>query len=108
MCGWQTSNKFCDDDIVEKIHLEDAFDDLGISNEPIDWIKLTQWHDQESRMDGITYPATGGQYKNIVNFKDGAIVAQDNLSPRNEVCEPKATLHGVVGGYLPTQCDSMC
>ncbi|EME46975.1 hypothetical protein DOTSEDRAFT_20797 [Dothistroma septosporum NZE10] len=85
--GWQTNHEFDDEDIVDNIQLEDAFADLDISNDPADWVKLIQSHGEESHVDGYTYPATGAQYKNIINFKNGAMVAENNKSPRQEVTE---------------------
>lgn len=82
--GWDFNIEANDEEIREKIQLDDAFADLGISNDPADWIKIIQWHGRQSEMDGYTYPATGASYKNIVNLKNGALVAQNNMSPRHE------------------------
>lgn len=83
--GWSTNIWPHDEDIRETIQLEDAFNDLGISIDPEDWYKLIQEHREESEVDGTTYPPTDGLYKNILNLKDGALIAENNASPAHVV-----------------------
>jgi hypothetical protein len=61
-----------------------ALKDLGVSTDAFDNIKYGYWHQQESKHDGHTYPATFGFYQNVFNVKAGVIIADSNFGPDYE------------------------
>jgi hypothetical protein len=61
-----------------------ALKDLGVSTDAFDNVKYGYWHQQESKHDDHTYPATFGFYQNVFNVKGGVIIADNNFGPDYE------------------------
>ncbi|USW54023.1 hypothetical protein Slin15195_G073420 [Septoria linicola] len=74
---------------LDSYGLNIAFDDLGISRTPKDWIKSMTTHARDTEDALAEYPATFASYDSMYNFKDGVLVAVANWSPEAMIKNPE-------------------